>query len=388
MNSKKTFMGYRRPDGGAGIRNHVAIVSNVVCINSVVDQIVNAVPGTIPVTHTEGCTRPIERASHISTLAGLATNPNIYGAVVVSLGCESNPVAELVRKIAETGRPVELIVVQDHGTIKSFETGASIAKRLVQEAAALERVECSVSELMIGLECGGSDALSGVTANPAIGMLSDWIVENGGTTVLTEMTELIGTNNLLARRCRSAEVAKAVIEAVDRAQDHIRKILGDRAGRAISIGNMAGGMTTIQEKALGCINKGGTSTINEIVAFGEKPAEKGLVIMDGPGFDPVSITGLSAMGCQMIFFTTGCGNPLGHVVSPIVKVGSNDELYERMAENIDINCGVMLEEEYEFENMKEDMINLTLRVANGDLTKAEVHDPRPMVCLLSWNYPA
>ncbi|WP_298034231.1 UxaA family hydrolase [uncultured Dysosmobacter sp.] len=281
---------------------------------------------------------------------------------------------------------MELIVIQEiGGTVKAVEKGVEIAQRMVEEANRLERVECPISDLMIGLECGGSDAMSGITANPAIGMLSDWVVERGGTTVLTEMTELIGTMQVLKSRARNEEVAEKLEAAVNKAQEIAVQVLGEKAGYAIAPGNMDGGMTTIQEKALGCMRKGGTSPIMDVVGYGERPAEKGLIVMDGPGNDAESITGLSAMGCQLIFFTTGRGNPLGHVVTPVVKIASNDELYEKMKDNIDMSCGVMLEEGYTFDDMQQDMVKLMLRVANGEKTKAEIHDTKAMVCLMSWN---
>lgn len=381
----ETFKGYKRPDGGCGIRNKVAIVSNVVCANSVAQQIAARVPGAVPLLHTQGCTRPLEKPTHIKCLVGLATNPNIYGAVVISLGCEGTPASAIVEGIRKSGRPVELIVIQDAGTVASVEKGVEIASRMAADAAKLEREDCPVSKLMIGLECGGSDAMSGVTANPAIGMLSDWLVERGGTTVLTEMTELIGTTQILVRRAKNEAVAERLLQAVQKAQDIAVQVLGPNAGRAIAPGNMDGGMSTIQEKSLGCMRKGGSSPIMEVVDYGSKPSEQGLIIMDGPGNDAESITGLSAMGCQLIFFTTGRGNPLGHVVTPVVKVASNDELFARMPDNMDINCGVMLEEGYRFEDMQKEMVALMLRVANGEQqTKAEIHDPEPILSLMTW----
>ena len=381
----ETFKGYKRPDGGCGIRNRVAIVSNVVCANSVAQQIAARVPGAVPLLHTQGCTRPLEKPTHIKCLVGLATNPNIYGAVVISLGCEGTPASAIVEGIRKSGRPVELIVIQDAGTVASVEKGVEIASRMAADAAKLEREDCPVSKLMIGLECGGSDAMSGVTANPAIGMLSDWLVERGGTTVLTEMTELIGTTQILVRRAKNEAVAERLLQAVQKAQDIAVQVLGPNAGRAIAPGNMDGGMSTIQEKSLGCMRKGGSSPIMEVVDYGSKPSEQGLIIMDGPGNDAETITGLSAMGCQIIFFTTGRGNPLGHVVTPVVKVASNDELFARMPDNMDINCGVMLEEGYRFEDMQKEMVALMLRVANGEQqTKAEIHDPEPILSLMTW----
>jgi altronate dehydratase large subunit len=379
-----TFSGYRRPDGGIGVRNYVAILSTVCCANAVAEQIANAVPECRSICHGHGCGRRPERPMHNNVLVGLGTNPNIYGVIEISLGCEGTPAEPLRESIAASGRPVELLVIQDRGTQKTIERGIELARKMVQDASKLRREEFPVSELMLGLECGGSDALSGVTANPSIGVLSDWLVEQGGTTVLTETTELIGTTHILSRRAANDEVRRRIEQVIEDAHKNTLVVLGENAARAIAPGNMDGGMSTIQEKALGCVRKGGTSTINEVVDYGIRPAKKGLVIMDGPGFDAESLSGLGAMGCQVMIFSTGRGNPLGFPIIPVIKVASNDRVYERMKDDIDLNAGMLLDEDYSFDDVRRDFSDFLLRVAGGEKTKAEINGQSGYVCL--WSY--
>jgi len=379
----KTFLGYKRKDGGVGVRNYVAILSTVCCANPVVEKVARAVPGSVGLLHGHGCGRRPEREMHNMCLKGLGTNPNIYGVVVVALGCEGTPYKDVAADIEKTGRPVELVVIQEAGSIKATEKAIEAAKRMVEEAKKEQRSEFPVSELMVGMECGGSDALSGVTSNPSIGNISDWLVSEGATTILTETTELIGTNHILKRRAANEEVAKRIDEVIDAAQHNVNVCLGEFAARAISPGNMDGGMSTIQEKALGCVRKGGSSTINEVVDYGKKPTKKGLIIMEGPGFDTESLGGMASMGCQIMFFSTGRGNPIGFPIVPVIKVGSNTALYERMKDDIDVNAGKIITDNYSFDQLKEEMIDLLIRVANGEQSKAEKNEQGGIVCFWS-----
>ena len=381
----KTFMGYRRPNGKIGVRNYIAILSTVCCANSVAEKVARNVPGAVALLHSHGCGRRPERAVHSMCLKGLGTNPNIYGTVVISLGCEGTPAKQVAADIAAAGLPVELVVIQDEGSVKATEKAIALARKMAQNASGLEREEFPVSELMLGMECGGSDALSGVTSNPSIGLLSDWLVEQGGTTVLTETTELIGTNKILKKRAANEEVARRIDEVIQAAQDNARLVLGENAARSISPGNMDGGMTTIQEKALGCVRKGGSSVINEVVDYGQAPSKKGLVIMDGPGFDSESLAGMASMGCQIMFFSTGRGNPLGFPIVPVIKIGSNDQLYQRMPDDIDINAGKLLSASFSFDDMREEMIDKLIRVASGEQTNAEKNEQGGIVCFWSWS---
>ena len=379
------FQGFMRPDGRVGVRNYIGVLSCVSCADPVAQQIAEAVEGAVALIHGVGCGRVLEKETHALCLAEIGSHPNLYGCIVVSLGCESIPTDKILSKIRATGKPTEFIRIEDTGTDAAIARGIKIASRLAREAAELPRELFPVSELILGTECGGSDALSGVTSNPTIGLLSDWLVENGGTSILTEITELIGCNEIQKTRAKNASVADAIDRVIALAQETAKEALGGDAARAIAPGNMDGGMSTIQEKALGCVRKGGRSTVNEVVNYGQRASEKGLVIMDGPGYDVESMGGLAAMGAQIIIFSTGRGNPVGFPIIPVIKVGSNPELYRRMSENIDFNAGRLLEDSYGFEDAEKEIIDLFCRVASGENTKAEKNKCGGLVCLWNWS---
>lgn len=381
---KTTFMGYPRPDGGVGIRNYVAVISTVSCANLVAERIAREVEGAVAVCHGHGCGRRPEREMHNRVLAGLGNNPNVYGVVLVSLGCEGTPASRVAEEIRKSGRPVELLTIQEGGSSQAVEKGIQAARRLTAQAGLLERIEAPLSALTLGMECGGSDAFSGVTANPAIGDLADWLIGQGGTAVLTETTELIGTTGILGRRAKNEAVRKRILEVVEDAHQNTLLCLGENAARAIAPGNMDGGMSTIQEKALGCVRKGGSSTITDVVDYGQPSDQKGLVIMDGPGYDAESLTGLAAMGCQIIFFSTGRGTPLGFPIVPVVKVASNSALYRRMPSDMDVDAGQVLEDGRSFRDLGEEMVQRLLATAEGAPTKSEENGQTSYVCL--WSY--
>ncbi len=220
------------------------------------------------------------------------------------------------------------------------------------------------------MECGGSDAMSGVTANVALGAVSDRLVAKGATVIFGENTEMIGTAHVLARRAKDAQVAKQIEEMVDRAERITHEVMGDLAGLVISPGNMDGGMSTIAEKSMGCIVKGGTTTINQVVDYGEIPTEHGLILQDGPGYDGDSMAGLAASGAQLMFFSTGRGTPAGFPALPVIKVASNTRIYEAMKEDMDINAGSLVEGR-SLDELQAEMMDLMIRVINGEKTKAE-----------------
>ncbi|MDR1272533.1 MAG: UxaA family hydrolase, partial [Clostridiales Family XIII bacterium] len=326
------FMGYPRANGTAGIRNYVVVIPTVACVNGVADSIARRVPGVIPLFHGHGCGRMApDLTIHTRVLAGICKNPNVYGVLAIGLGCEFIKVKPFAELVAESGKPVEYLNVQtDGGTVKVVEEGSKIVQRLLGEAAAQEKQEFGLDKIVMGLECGGSDALSGVTANPAVGKVTDWLVDNGGTAILTEVTEMIGTQHILKKRCATPEMGDYLAGVIDQQEADAASILGEGTSKAIiSPGNMDGGMSSIREKSLGCICKAGTSTINEVVAYGAEPTRKGLVVMEGPGYDIDSIAGEAASGCNIMIFTTGRGNPVGFPIMPVIKVASNSDLYGR-----------------------------------------------------------
>lgn len=376
------FEGYAGPDGSAGIRNHVAVIPSVACANGVVAAIAREVPEAVPLLHGHGCGRGGEDLGfHFKTLANLAANPNVFSVLVVGLGCEVIRAEYLAERMSHTGKRVEYFNIQDAGgSRRAAARGAEIVRGMVAEAARRERAVFPLSALVLGLECGGSDAFSGVTANPGVGLAADWLVEKGGTAIITETTEMIGTSHILERRSRDDEVAREVAARIAAAERRAHDILGPLAAQVIAPGNMDGGMSSIREKSLGCILKGGTSVINEVVGYGEPPSRKGLVIMDGPGYDVESITGLAAAGCQLMIFTTGRGNPLGFPLLPVIKVASTSRLYRAMEDDMDVNAGAVLEGKT-LQDVAEEIKDLIMRVLNGEPTKAEINRQDGILCL-------
>lgn len=376
-----TFPGFVRPDGTVGIRNHVIIVPSVACANGVAAAIARAVPEAVPLFHGHGCGRAVEVAMHTRVLANLGRHPNVAAALVVGLGCEMIKAHTLAEQISDTGKPVEQLEIQSMGgTRKATAKGIEVIQDMLEKAARLQPKKCSLDQLVLGLECGGSDAFSGITANPAVGRVSDWLVDQGGTVILTEDTEMIGTRQILKKRACNAEVARQIDTLVANAQQLTHRLLGDAAAFAIAPGNMDGGMSSIQEKSLGCIIKSGQRPITQVIEYGGQPTTKGVVLMAGPGYDIESLTGLAAAGCQAIIFTTGRGNPIGHPIVPVIKVASTSKLYSQMPEDLDINAGVVLEGA-SLESVAQQMQALLQRVLKGELTQAEVNRQEGIVCM-------
>lgn len=388
-----TFNGYERPTGRVGIRNHVMVIANCSCANGIVNRIVEKVPDAVPMIHTYGCSIPGEYDRWRRILTGVCTNPNIYGVILVGVGCETDDAKEMGARIHEISKmPVFAQIVQeDGGGDEVIRKCVKKAKELLSKAAECKRVAVPVSKLVLGTECGGSDALSGITANPAIGYVSDWVVANGGTVLLSEVAEMIGTEDILAARAVTPEVGTKIRRMIEKEELEVRKYLGPEASRIIARGNMEGGLTTIQEKALGCIRKGGTSTIMDVIEYAEPIGErKGLVIMHGPGYDPVSLTGLFATGAQVFLFSTGRGNPLGYPVAPCIKICSNSETYYRVGgENgdIDINAGAVITEGMTPEELGEHCIKYLLNVCNGQLSVPEKKKYGGAMCAYSASTP-
>lgn len=368
------FLGYPRADGSCGVRNHVIVVSCVSCVNGIVNAIARAVPEVKPITHPEGCGRGIADIEITTrTLAGLCRNPNVAAVLLVGLGCEFVKAPGLADRIKDSGRPVDILIVQDEGgSRKTTARGVEIARERVAAARRLGREECGWDKLVLGLECGGSDALSGVTANPLVGVAADWVVAQGGTVILSETTEMIGTEEALARRASSPEVARKILALVRGQTKKVKDVLGPFAQFVISPGNMEGGLTNIAEKSMGCVIKGGTTPINDVVEYAVPPRVKGLVLMDTPGSDIFSLTGMAAAGAQIMLFTTGRGTPAGFPIAPVIKVASNSELFEKMRDDMDVNAGVLLEG-VSLGRAGRELVKLIQRIAEGEQSKAEVN---------------
>jgi altronate dehydratase large subunit len=366
------FLGYPRADGSAGVRNHVAVVSTVVCANGVVDAIARAVPEVKTITHTEGCGRgPADVIVAVRTLAGVVRNPNVAAVLLVGLGCEFITREVLVSAIGACGKPVETISIQEEGgSLKAARRGAEIARGLVAQAAAVARQECGWEKLTLGLKCGGSDALSGVTANPLVGVAADWLVGQGGGVILSETTELIGTETVLARRAANPATAQRLTAMIRDQHARAKAALGSLAEMVISPGNMDGGLSNIREKALGGVVKGGSSPICKVVDYAEPPRTAGLVVMDAPGSDIFCLTAMAAGGAQIIVFTTGRGTPAGSPIAPVVKIASNSRLFAQMKDDMDVNAG-RIADGATLADAGRELIDFVQRVASGEPTKAE-----------------
>jgi altronate dehydratase large subunit len=368
------FLGYKRPDGKVGVRNHVVILPSVACSNEVCNAIARKVKGTISIPHQHGCAQLAFDAEQTArTLIGVGKNPNVAAVLVVGLGCEVVNSSMVASKIAESGKPVKNLVIQETGgSPKTIKEGVKIAREMVSHVSRLKREKFEPDSLILGVECGGSDACSGLSANPALGVTSDLLIKEGGTIILSETTESIGAEHILAKRAVNKTVRTKILEIVRRTEMRALN-LGLDIGRANPApGNYEGGITTLEEKSLGCVMKGGTSKVMEVLEYAELPTQTGLVLMDTPGHDAESMTGLIAGGTQIIAFTTGRGNPLGSPIAPVIKIASNSYVYSKMKDNMDINAGEIVTGNKTVEEIGEKIFREVFRVANGKLTKSEI----------------
>ncbi len=366
--------GYVRENGEIGIRNHVAIIPASVCASETAQQISDQVEGTVALPHQHGCCQ-IGRDSEIviETLAGLGRNPNVASVLIIGLGCEGAEPHKIKSLIEDTKKTIETITIQEcGGTLKTIEQGTRIARNLVNTKEQMERKDVDISELTLGIECGGSDATSGIASNPSTGEASDLLLEKGGTSILSETTELIGAEHVLAKRAENQEVSDKLYEIVNRTEQKALEMGVDIRGGQPTPGNIEGGVTTIEEKSLGCIYKAGSAPVKGVLEFGERPDDKGLYVMDTPGQDIESITGMLAGGAQIIVFTTGRGTPTGSPIAPVIKVTGNSKTYENMVDNIDINAGKVVSGEMTLQEQGKEIFDEMVRVSNGKLTKGEI----------------
>lgn len=368
------FLGYKRPDGRVGIRNHVLILPASVCASDTASRICDMVEGTVTFHNQNGCSQvDSDQQWTMDVMAGYAANPNVYGTLVISLGCENCQMDLVVEAIrARTNKPMRTIIIQEvGGTLKAVEQGIRMAQELVEEAGLLQRQPFPVSELILGTECGGSDPTSGLAANPLIGSLSDRLVDMGATSILSETPEFIGAEHILARRAVNREVHDRILFIVHRFEEALFAV-GEEARRGNpSPGNMAGGLTTLEEKSLGCIHKGGHRPIRAVYDYAKQVTEKGLVIMDTPGNDPSSVAGMVAGGAQIIVFSSGRGTPTGHPIVPVIKITGNRPTYEKMSDNIDLDASPVIYGPQTMEEMTDILFQTLLDTANGKKPKAE-----------------
>lgn len=368
------FYGYRRPDGRVGVRNHVLILPASVCASDTTRIISQQVTGSVTFNNQNGCSQvPPDQELTMDVMAGFAANPNIYGTVVVSLGCENCQMDLVVDAIkARTNKPLKSVIIQEAGgTLKAIEQAVRYAKEMVQEASLLRREEFPISELIVGTECGGSDPTSGLAANPVVGELSDRMVDLGGTSILSETTEFIGAEHILTKRGKNEEVRQRILDIVHRYEKALQLVGEEVREGNPSPGNKAGGITTLEEKSLGCIHKGGHRVINAVYDYAKQVEEKGLVIMDTPGNDPSSVAAMVAGGAQVIVFTTGRGTPTGNPISPVIKITGNKLTYAAMEDNIDFDASPAIYGEKTLGELGDELLQMVVDTANGKQTKAE-----------------
>lgn len=364
--------GYFRRRGNPGIRNHVLILPASLCASDLCRQAADQVKGAVHYPLQEGCSQiPEDMAMTAKTLSSLAANPNVFGTIVVGLGCENLQASQLAALIqAKTDKPLETVVIQEHGFKGALELVVEKAQELAAAAASQPMVSIDWKDLCIGLECGGSDAFSGIISNPLVGEFSDFIVSYGGTSVFSETTECIGAEDQLLKRMTSEQDRQKFLHCLSAYEKSKKLYGGDIRLQNPSPGNKKGGITTLEEKSLGAVSKSGTAEIVKVASYGDQVFDKGLVFMDTPGNDAVSMAGLAAAGCTLILFTTGRGTPLGHPLVPVIKICASPQTMERCSDMIDVDCSSALKTMDRSELLKK-LQEKVERVASGEQTFSE-----------------
>ncbi|MCC6719798.1 MAG: altronate dehydratase [Acetobacteraceae bacterium] len=392
FNTPATFMGIRRPDGRVATRNYIGILTSVNCSAHVADLVAMAfrkdpisgrnpladfpnIDGVVALTHKTGCgmAQGEPLALLRRTLGGYARHPNFAAVIVLGLGCEVNQLAGLIQEQKLAGRLRAMDIQEMGGTRKTVEAGIAFVRETLADANNIRRQPTPASELTVALQCGGSDGYSGVSANPALGIASDLLVRHGGSVILAETPETYGAEHLLTRRAPDRAVGEKLVALMRWWEDYTARN-GAEMDANPSPGNKAGGLTTILEKSLGAMAKAGSTNLVEVVGYAEAPTRKGFIFMDTPGYDPVAATGQVAGGANLVAFTTGRGSVFGCKPAPSIKLATNTPMFRRMEEDMDINCGTILDGDETLAECGQKIFDLFLQTASGTQTKSETFD--------------
>jgi len=370
------FWGYRRAEGRPGIRNHVLILPSCACGSESSRIVASQVRGAVNIVFNTGCSDvAANTAMSQKVLTGFACNPNVFGVVIIGLGCETVGHKQLREKIQSmTSKPVVSFGIQEEGgTLKTIEKAVRAARDMAAQAGMQQKELFDISELLMGIECGGSDATSGIASNPAVGELSDRLVDLGASTIMSESIEWIGGEHIVAKRAATPKLHNEIIQVCRAYEEHLKAAGQDcRAGQPTP-GNKEGGLSTLDEKSLGCIRKGGTRPIMEVLEQAKRPTKTGALVMDTAGYDISSVTSMVAGGCQAVIFTTGRGTPTGNAIVPVLKVTANEVTYKRMEDNMDVDLSAIVRGEKTYQEMGGELVNIIGDICNGKLTKAEAY---------------
>ncbi len=372
--SQKTFMGYKRPDGQVGVRNYLGVLSTVTCANQAAEDIARHVTGTAVFTHQQGCGLLKNDLDLVErTLINLGRNPNLGAVLVVSLGCEGVDAGMIAKQIAESGKPVEMVTIQEEGGyFKALQEAGLKAQKLAGGISNLQREQIDIHHLRFGIKCGASDPTSGLSANPSVGKAVDYLIEAGGSAVFGETTEVVGAEHILSLRCKDKATTEKFLDFVRNLEERVKQSGADMRGGNPSEGNITAGLTTIEEKSLGAMVKTGSMPIQDVFQYGEcPPAGKGLFFVDSPGREPEILAALAAAGCQIILFATGIGAPQGFPFVPVVKICGNRKTVEKLVDFIDLDVSQVILGGETLADAGKRVLEFPLDVASGNKTKAE-----------------
>jgi altronate dehydratase large subunit len=370
-----TFLGYRRPDGRVGVRNHVLVVPTVICSAVVSERIAAAIDGVgTALPHLAGCGQlgPDMNLTH-DTLAAYCRHPNVGAVLVVALGCEQAVAQRLLEEARRHDKPAAVVAIQtEGGTVRATEKGIAIAREMAAALSSARREACDLSSLILCVKCGGSDYTSGLASNPAVGRVADRLVDAGGSVVLGEVAEIMGAEHLLAARAASSTAAAQLVRIVSRVEAEAMALGLDIRGTQPSPGNIRGGLTTIEEKSLGATHKAGERTrLEDVVGYSAPITSHGLTVMDTPGLDVESVTGMVGGGAQVVMFTTGLGTPTGNPIAPVIKITGNRRTAQTMADNTDLDVSGIIADGEPLDGAADRLFGSLVDVCSGQLTAAE-----------------